>query len=618
MTVAIGYLDGPRLRRSLLAAAQWVGASRDELNRINVFPVPDGDTGTNFWLTMRSIAEALHRLGDAPLPEVSRTAAQAAVMGSRGNSGMMLSHFLCGFDEGIGARFRIRAQELAAAIRRGFERLYASLEHPVEGTIITVCREAAAGAEVAANAGEDVNGVIHRTLARAEEALERTPELLAVLREAGVVDAGGMGFVRMIEGIVRLIDGHLAHEAAEDQKAFEGMAPAATAEVAADQDYRYCTEVLVRGERLPGSAEARSALHELGGSLIVLRTADLLRVHVHLNDPAPLFTLAESWGEVLTRKAEDMREQHRLLSAETKPVTVVCDSSCDLPDELLDRHGIGLVALQLMYGDEVFRDRVGLDNQEFFRRLRAGLVATTSQPTVATFTEAYEHARAMADEVVVVLLSGALSGTYANAEAARRGFAAGGIHLVDSRSASLGVGLLALRGAELAEAGWPAADIAAELTRVRGQSGLFFTVDTLDNLIRSGRVSRVKGWLGSLLDFKPILALDAEGLVSPVDRVRGRAALLPKVLALLDEALPQRRARLRMGVVHADCEDTARDVRDALHRRYHPFEIVVSPITAVLAAHTGPDAWGVIWQVEDGIPSRDPGEAGNKSRSGLL
>ena len=503
----------------MLAAAQWVGASRDELNRINVFPVPDGDTGTNFWLTMRSIAEALHRLGDAPLPEVSRTAAQAAVMGSRGNSGMMLSHFLCGFDEGIGARFRIRAQELAVAIRRGFERLYASLEHPVEGTILTVCREAAAGAEVAA---------------------------------------------------------------------------------------------------APGSAEARSAVHELGGSLIVLRTADLLRVHVHLNDPAPLFTLAESWGEVLTRKAEDMREQHRLLSAETKPVTVVCDSSCDLPDELLDRHGIGLVALQLMYGDEVFQDRVGLDNQEFFRRLRAGLVATTSQPTVATFTEAYEHARAMADEVVVVLLSGALSGTYANAEAARRTFAAGGIHLVDSRSASLGVGLLALRGAELAEAGWPAADIAAELTRGRGQSGLFFTVDTLDNLIRSGRVSRVKGWLGSLLDFKPILALDAEGLVSPVDRVRGRAALLPKVLALLDEALPQRRARLRMGVVHADCANTARDVRDALHRRYHPFEIVVSPITAVLAAHTGPDAWGVIWQVEDGIPSRDPGEAGNKSRSGLL
>ncbi len=142
MTVAIGYLDGPRLRRSLLAAAQWVGASRDELNRINVFPVPDGDTGTNFWLTMRSIAEALHRLGDAPLPEVSRTAAQAAVMGPRGNSGMMLSHFLVGFDEGIevpdefeawSQHQRVRAGDpAAAAIKEAIEAMDINALTPLE------------------------------------------------------------------------------------------------------------------------------------------------------------------------------------------------------------------------------------------------------------------------------------------------------------------------------------------------------------------------------------------------------------------------------------------------------------------------------------------------------
>ena len=123
MATAIGYLDGRRLRRSLLAAAAWVVAGRDELNRINVYPVPDGDTGTNFSHTVRSIADALHRLGDAPLPEVTRTAAEASVRGARGNSGMMLSHFLLGFSEGIGQRVRVRAHELAAAMRSGFERL---------------------------------------------------------------------------------------------------------------------------------------------------------------------------------------------------------------------------------------------------------------------------------------------------------------------------------------------------------------------------------------------------------------------------------------------------------------------------------------------------------------
>jgi hypothetical protein len=614
VATAIAYLDGPRLRRSLLAAATWVGAGRDELNRINVYPVPDGDTGTNFYLTMRSIQEALQRLGDAPLPEVSRTAAQAAVMGSRGNSGMMLSQFLVGFDEGLGARFRVRAAEVAAALRGGFERLQASLERPVEGTILTVCREAAVGAQTAAGEGADVCGVVRRALAEAERALARTPELLEDLRRAGVVDAGGKGFVRLIEGVVRLIDGKATEEATQDRQAFAALAPAALFEVAAERDYRYCTEVLVRGDALPGSQEVRGALHELGGSLQVLRTGDLLRVHIHLNDPDALFRTAERWGEVLTRKAEDMREQHRMLAGERRPLTVVCDTACDLPDEVIDRHGIALVPLQIAIGERVYLDRVELGSAAFFAQLRAGVVATTSQPTAAQFGEAFEHARAAADEVLAVILSSGLSGTYGNAEAARRSFSAGGVRLFDSRSASLGAGLLALRAAELAEAGWSPAEITAELARVQGQSGMFFTVDTLENLIRSGRVSRVKGWLGGLLDFKPILSLDAEGRITPVDRVRGRHKLLPRVLQLLDEALPARRERLRMGVVHADCAELAAAVREALQRRYRPFEILVTPVTSVIATHAGPGAWGVFYQVEDGVPAR----RGNNPGAGAL
>jgi DegV family protein with EDD domain len=607
---AIGYLDGPRLRRSLLAAATWVRAGREELNRINVFPVPDGDTGTNFALTMKSIAEALHRLGDAPLPEVSRAAAQAAVMGSRGNSGMMLSHFLVGFDEGIGARFRIRARELAGAIRRGFQRLESALENPVEGTILTVCREAACGAEVAAAEGDDVRGVLRRSLKHAEEALAHTPDLLADLKKAGVVDAGGMGFVRMIQGIVRLIEGKTVEEAEEDRKAWEGTAPAATFEVVEDRDYRWCTEVLVRGDALPASNAARARLHELGGgSLLVLRTADLLRVHVHLNDPEPLFDLAGEWGEVVTRKAEDMREQHRMLAEATRAVAIVCDTACDLPDDVLDRHGIALIPLQVMVGERVSLDRLEITADMVYELLRTGEHPTTSQPTVARFTEAFEHARAGADSVVAVLLSSGLSGTFGNAEAAVKGGKADGVHLVDSRSASLGQGLMAVRGAELAEAGWSAEEIRLELERLRGQSGMFFTVQTLDNLIRSGRVSRLRGWLGNLFDMKPILSFSADGKVTPVDRVRGAKALLPRVLQLLDEAIPHQRLRLRMGVVHADNEAAARDIRDALHKRYHPLDIVVSPVTAVIGVHAGPGAWGIFWQVEDGIPNRP----GNKT-----
>ena len=605
MGTSIGYLDGPRLRRSILAAAAWVGASRDELNRINVFPVPDGDTGTNFTLTLKSIVDALHRLGDAPLPEVTRTVAQASVEGARGNSGMMLSHFLLGFSEGIGERVRVRAHELAAAFRRGFERLEAALEDPVEGTILSVCREAAVGAERAATEHVDILPVMKSTLEHADQALQRTPDQLAVLKEAGVVDAGGKGFVRLLEGIIHLIEKGMM--AADPVQTSAGVAPAAMAEVALAQDYRFCTEVLVRGERLPSSAEARAAIGPLGGSLLVLRAGDLLRVHVHTDDAEAVFRIAERWGEIVTRKADDMREQHRLLTTATRQVAVVCDSSCDLPDAVLDRYGIAMVPLQLLFGDEVYLDRVEMDAAEFYRRLRGGATnATTSQPTPAQFTAAFEHARAGAAEVVAVVLSSGLSGTYANAEAARRSFAAGGVHLVDSRSVSLGLGFMALRAAELAEAGWGGAAIARELERLRDQCGVFITVDKLDQLLRSGRVSRMQAWLGSLLDMKPILSLDREGLVVAAARVRHRAALLPRVFRLLDRALPRQRQRLRLGVAHADAPEVAEQLRRALSERYQPLEVVVSSVTGVLAAHTGPGAWAIFYQVEDGAPTGMP------------
>jgi hypothetical protein len=613
MGTAIGYLDGRRLRRSLLAAAAWVVAGRDELNRINVYPVPDGDTGTNFSHTVRSIADAVHRLGDSPqLPDVTRAAAEASVRGARGNSGMMLSHFLLGFSEGIGQRMQVRTHELAAAMRRGFERLQEALEKPVEGTILSVAREAAKGAEQAAQEETDILPMMRRTLAQADEALQRTPDQLPVLKAAGVVDAGGKGFVRMLEGVIRLIEKGM-HTTEVPAPSGDTLAPAALVAVAAEQDFRFCTEVLVRGDRLPSSAEARAALSGMGGSLLALRTADLLRVHIHTDDAEAVFRLAATWGEVESRKADDMREQHRLLTTATKRVAIVCDSACDLPDAVLDRYGIAIVPLQVLFGDEVFLDRLELAPAEFYRRLRgSGPPPTTSQPTPAQFSSTFEHARAEADGVVAVLLSSALSGTYANAEAARRSFAAGGVYLVDSRSASFGVGLLALRGAELADAGWEAAAIASELERVRGQSGMFLTVDTLEYLLRSGRVSRMQSWLGGLLDMKPILSLDREGKVVAAARVRGQAALLGRVCRLLDRVLPPERRRLRFGVAHADTPELAEQVRRALAERYHPLEVLVSPATGVLAAHVGPGAWGVFYQVEDGAPE------GNLSASGRL
>src|SRR5215213_839168 len=525
MGAGITYVDGPRLARSVIAATDWVAAGREEINRINVFPVPDGDTGTNFSLTLRAVADALKGLGDASLPVTARTMAQAAVLGARGNSGMMLAHFFLGFTDALGHRTSATAPDIATAIRNGADRPYEALDVPREGTILTVARDAAIAAEPIARTTRDVGTFMRRLLEEGEAALARTPELMQVLKDAGVVDAGGKGFVRMLEGVVRYIKGDpIASVELEIDSSGDGDIPAALVNVAAERDFQYCTEVLIRGDSLPAANEVRTAMHAFGGSTVVAVTGDILKIHVHTDTPEAVFTYATRWGRVASTKAQDMRIQHRKLAhTNRRPVAIVTDTSADLPDSLLDRHRIAMVPLQVVFGDATFRDRVELKPEEFYRRLRTSAeLPTTSQPAPADFIKLFQDAAQEGDEVVAVLLGSNLSGTFNAAQTAIRAGSVQGVHLVDSRSASLGVGLLALRGAELAASGWNGGRVAEELRRIQPHAGMLLTVDRYDNLLRSGRISRGKAWLAGMLDVKPILSFDADGKVVPIERVRGR------------------------------------------------------------------------------------------------
>lgn len=467
----------------------------------------------------------------------------------------------------------------------------------MEGTILTVVREAADEAGLA-RGERDLRVFMGRVVTRADAALQRTPELLAALKRAGVVDAGAKGFVRLLEGVKRLMEeGHIAEGAVD--RLTSGASAAALTEVEADRDYRYCTELMVRSASLPDPAEVRQALRAHGGSIVVLSTGDLLKAHIHTDAPDGVFQLASTWGTLESTKADDMRAQHQALQTR-RPIAFVSDTACDLPDELVLQYDVGLVPTQLIVEDRSYRDRLELTSGEFFLRLRAGLDASTSQPAPQAFTDAYRDAARAADHVIAVVLSSALSGTFANAEAAARRFDPARVTVVDSRSASLGEGLLVVRGVELAAAGWQPDAVVRELQRVRAQSGGFFTVDNYERLVRSGRLGRGRAWLGTKLNLKPVMALTMEGKIDPVARVRGRDAARRRILELLDRALTPRPRALRLGVAHGDVPEFADALRAELVARYRPMQCLVTPITPVIAAHAGIGAWGVFYQNEDG------------------
>ena len=602
----IGYIDGPRLRRALIAGCQWAQQQRAELNRINVFPVPDGDTGTNLSLTVQAIADHLEQSTERSVGGVAHEAAQAAVLGARGNSGMMLSHFLLGFARGLEGRVRINASDFGGALEAGVENLSEALEAPVEGTILTVMRDTAravSGAEI-----EDIAPLAEHMLDRAHDSLERTPELLPVLSAAGVVDAGAKGFVSLLEGAVMFLRGDsLSLEAGAD---FLAGPPVVAAIEYPDrvEQYQFCTEALVRGDNLPEQAEVRSSLRARGDSLIVIRSDDVLKVHVHTDEPEEVFAYLKGLGDLVTHKAEDMQAQYDAverastshLALARRPVGVLTDSAADLPEEIVRAHGIEVVPMMLVDGDEVYRDGVDITAERFHKMLASQeRLPTTSQPPPGSFLEGFKRAAADAEQVVGVVLSSGLSGAFASAEAALTQEPDLPVHLVDSRGASLLLGLLVLKTTELAELAMPPDEIVKEVARIRDQSGIMFTIETFDRLLASGRVSRSKAFFGTLLNLKPILSIDREGRVAPRATAIGRKRVIVALLDAIAEDMGSKPEKVRFGIVHVGIPEILQEVRELVVARYGDVEILNAPVTPVIATHLGIGAWGLAYMVED-------------------
>ncbi|MDE2805551.1 MAG: DegV family EDD domain-containing protein [Gemmatimonadota bacterium] len=612
----IAYVDGRRLKRAVLAACDHGQQIKAELNRINVFPVADGDTGTNLSLTLDAVASGLAGSRETRVDHVAAAVARSALLGARGNCGMMLSQFLLGFASELEGRVRASLDDIASALVAGARSLDGAVEDPVEGTILTVVRDSAtkAVAEGDGDGAGDFAEAMARVLETARESLARTPDLLPVLAEAGVVDAGAMGFVQMLEGVVHLI------EEGDHEAAGQGLVAEDVVSNLSRPDWspiggvshpfthgtrRYCTEILVEGPNLPSEKIVRAALSEGTEELLVIRSEEILKVHLHTDEPQSAIDYCATLGTVTAHKAEDMLAQFEAArrageDAVRRPVGILVDSGSDLPEAVVRAHGIHVVPLLLIEDGKTLRDGIDVTAEEFHARLEDGrTLPSTSQPPPGDFIAAFERASGDAEVVIAVLVAAALSGIYRSAENAASMVPDLDIRLVDSEAASLLVGLLALKAAELAEAGLPADDIVAEVRRIRRQSGILFTVRNLDRLIASGRVSQFAGWFGGILDLKPVLGVGPDGRIKAYGKARGSSRARRLLMETVAAEIPDDVHKVRFGVVHVAAPETAQRVCEELRQRHGDAEILVSPITPTISTHLGPGAWGIAYMVED-------------------
>lgn len=325
--MSITSLDGKRFAEMILSGANQLSANAEMVDALNVFPVPDGDTGTNMKLSITSGSKEAQANKQDHIGKVGASFAKGLLMGARGNSGVILSQLFRGFSKNIEHKSSINGIEFAHALEKGMETAYKAVMKPVEGTILTVAKDAANAAVKAAGNTDDLIAIMEETLYEARRSLGRTPDLLPVLKEVGVVDSGGQGLVYVYEGFLAALTGKVVTGSAPVAPSMEELVNAQHHQNVhgfintEDIKFGYCTEFMVRFEndKRPYSEDQfRSDLSQYGDSLLVISDDDVAKVHIHSEQPGEVLSYGQQYGPLIHMKIENMREQHSALTNESR------------------------------------------------------------------------------------------------------------------------------------------------------------------------------------------------------------------------------------------------------------------------------------------------------------
>jgi len=507
----IKELDGKQLYYSFLAGAQRIFEHQKLLNKINVFPVADADTGTNLASTMRSIMDAI-----IPTDNLKQTAvalADAALVGARGNSGIIFAQFLYGFSNEIKSNATIDIQSFAESMKKAVAYAYDAIANPVEGTILTVIKAWADYIYLLKDQYDDFIKLLVAAYSKALESLAATTKKLEVLARAHVVDAGAKGFVYWLEGIKDFFT------LGAEKSLKRSVEIVADADEAVDMPhdvitFRFCTEALINGQDLD-KHKMRNYIQHCGDSIVVAGSPQKVRVHIHTDFPAEVFSQLQQFGSITYQKVDDMVMQNEIQFNRISDIALVTDSSCDLPKDIIDKYQIHVVPLSVHFGETYFLDRLTINPPQFYAMQEKSEVnASSAQPASKEFQNKFEYLATHYKSIIGIHISQALSGTCSSSEKgsmdviSRTGSR---IDVVNSKTLTGGLGLIVLRAARALQDGASHEEVVRKMEEWRDKAMVRVSVVTLKYIVRSGRVSPLKSFVAKMLDLKPIIEIDREG-----------------------------------------------------------------------------------------------------------
>jgi len=582
----ISELTGKQLYYSFLSGAQRIFENQKLLNRINVFPVNDADTGTNLASTMRSIMDAI--IPTDNLKETAVALADAALTGARGNSGIIFAQFLYGFGNEIKTGQTMDIRSFAESMRNAVTYAYEAIANPVEGTILTVIKDWAEYLYALKDIIDDFIKLLIEAYERAQKSLAETTAKLPALTRSHVVDAGAKGFVVFLEGILDFFTkgGEKSFTVAENVIENENEDIVTHDEIT----FRYCTEALIKSNNLD-KAKIISTIKVCGDSLVVAGSPQKMRVHIHTDFPAELFSYLRRFGNISYQKVDDMVMQHEILTNRKSNIAILTDSCCDLPKEVLDHLQIHMVPLSIHFGETFFLDRFTIQPEQFYSLLEnTDHNPTSAQPSIRDFQNKYEFLCTHYDSVIAVNLGKSLSGTFNSSYQAAKEISdrtGKRIDVIDSGTVTGALGLIILRLARELEKGVTHEEILPKIKTWVKKTQVRVTVTTLKYIIRSGRVGAFKSFIARFLDLKPVIILSEEGKSILAAKSFTEKASMRKVIRNIQK-IAQKDKIWGYAITHANNLRTADWFANQMEQITGLKPAFITSASPVLSANTGP------------------------------
>ena len=595
-------IDGRWLYYMFVAGHRNVRGHRQYLNRINVFPVQDGDTGANMALTLGAVVETVKP--ERPYKQVLDHIAETALLNARGNSGIIFAQFIYGVSAETGDLNRVTIEHFATSVKKAMSYVYNAVAHPVEGTILTLVRNWSDF--IYANRHHD--GGFAQLLVESKttlrQSLAETPAKLEVLARNKVVDAGASAFVLFIEGMIdcmqqrslrRLVKSATSAWVPDDPAdtmSVEGHVPQKVR-------FRYCTEAVIRN--CSPRSDLSGIAKNFGDSVVVAGAPSATRLHVHTNHPDRLFDRLQEYGTIASQKADDMLRQSQTIHQRKWKIALVTDSACDLSMELIDRYQIHMLPLNIYFGDNHYLDKISMRPEQFYRRIdQGGDYPTTAQVNEKAFRSLYAHLSAHYDAIIAVHLTSNFSGTYfssCSAAKAIRSTFGKPITVIDSKTVSGALGLIVLRIARAIEQGTILEKIVEQTARWISDTGLLVSVKTLRYMVRGGRVAPLKGIFASLMNLNPIVSVDKNGNSTLIGKTFSQRANMKKVMAHIQRECHNRNI-WKYIVLHANNQAAAKWYTQKMTELTGQRPVAEVNISPVVGANAGVGAASVAFMFD--------------------